>query len=359
MKQETMTTIGLAALLFAGSIRAQQPRQPEIDLQAAIRTQTVDGDLNAAIEQYEAIASNYGETNRAVAADALIRMADAYQKQGDAKAQETYERVVREFAAQAQYVAQARARLSALDVGAELGRTPTEATGPARRLVEDLLGGLRTLHVPTRDGRHITRFNDTVGSFELVELESGSVRQLTKPGLDLTPFAVAGNKLSPDGTLIAAMLVEVPYTENHGELRVFRVNEDGPGKTLSRWEEPEIAPRFFAWSPDQSQLWIYILSPEGASQIASVNVSDGSTEVLKTMSWHNTTQVPSLSPDGRFLVYHDADDRNAEPDIFILATDGSQEVRLENPAADRNPMFAPDGSGFVFLSNRNGGQDDL
>ena len=92
MKQKAMTRIGLAVLLLAGIIQAQQPRQPEIDLHAAIRTQTVDGNLEAAIEQYEAIVSKYGESSRAVAAEALVRMADAYQKLGVAKAQETFER---------------------------------------------------------------------------------------------------------------------------------------------------------------------------------------------------------------------------------------------------------------------------
>src|SRR6266542_733811 len=52
-------------LLSIGVGSAQQRRQADIDLQAAIRIETVDGDLNAAIKQYEAIASKY-KSDRAV-----------------------------------------------------------------------------------------------------------------------------------------------------------------------------------------------------------------------------------------------------------------------------------------------------
>src|SRR5262249_27065590 len=85
----------LAGTLLASGVIAQQRKQQEIDLQAAIRTETVNGDLKAAIKQYSEIVSKY-KTDRAVAAMALVRMADAYQKMGDAESRKIYELVVRE-----------------------------------------------------------------------------------------------------------------------------------------------------------------------------------------------------------------------------------------------------------------------
>ena len=50
-------------------------------LKAAMNTELVDGNLKLAIEQYKKVADS---GNRALAAQALLRMADCYQKLGDA-----------------------------------------------------------------------------------------------------------------------------------------------------------------------------------------------------------------------------------------------------------------------------------
>ena len=59
----------------------------------------VDGDLNGAIKQYGAIVSKY-KADRGVAATALVRMAECYQKLGDTEAEKIYERLLRDFSDQ-------------------------------------------------------------------------------------------------------------------------------------------------------------------------------------------------------------------------------------------------------------------
>ncbi|HSC29796.1 MAG TPA: protein kinase, partial [Vicinamibacterales bacterium] len=247
-------------------------------------------------------------------------------------------------------------RFGAVDVG---GAAPDEAaapagTGPAQRFVSDRD---QERAFPTRDGRHALRYNGSVGSFELVDLATQEVRQLTRPGFDPGEQVVSHQALSPDGRTVAAVLRHLPGQSASGaELRLIREGEDGSGRRLYRWENG-VVPRVVDWSADGSRIWLMVGDAGGASQIASVGIADGSIAVLKTMRWHRATQAPSLSPDGEFLVYHDADGEDANPDVLIIASDGSREVRLEHPAADRNPMFVPDGSGIVFLSDRGGNQD--
>jgi len=55
------TVIGLIAVatLLVGSMSAQQRKPQEVELQAAIRTETVDGDLTRAIAQYRVIVTRY------------------------------------------------------------------------------------------------------------------------------------------------------------------------------------------------------------------------------------------------------------------------------------------------------------
>ena len=72
--RKAATALVVTVVVLAGAVTAQQKRQQDIDLQAAIRTETVDGDLNGAIKQYGAIAAKY-KTDRAVTAAALVHMA--------------------------------------------------------------------------------------------------------------------------------------------------------------------------------------------------------------------------------------------------------------------------------------------
>jgi hypothetical protein len=108
------TRAAFAAVLAMASITvaAQQRSQAQIELQAAIRTETVEGNLNAAIKQYSAIVSKHG-SDRGVVASALVHMAECYQKLGDSESKRIYERLIREFADQTEAVATARARLGA------------------------------------------------------------------------------------------------------------------------------------------------------------------------------------------------------------------------------------------------------
>src|SRR6187200_911998 len=102
------TVLVVTGVLLA-AVAAQQKRQQDIDLQKAIRTETVDGDLNGAIKQYGAIASKY-KSDRAVAATALVHMAECYLKMGDAQARKIFEQVLRDYADQTEAVTMARVR---------------------------------------------------------------------------------------------------------------------------------------------------------------------------------------------------------------------------------------------------------
>ena len=94
----------ICAALSPGYLASQaQDNKAEVALQAAIKTETVDGSLKGAIEQYKKIAAQPG-AGRATVATALLRMGHCYEKLGEAQAKEAraaYERVVRDFGDQA------------------------------------------------------------------------------------------------------------------------------------------------------------------------------------------------------------------------------------------------------------------
>src|SRR5689334_12528573 len=104
--------LAIIASMTVGS--AQRGRPQDIDLQAAIRTETVEGDLAKAVRQYEAIVTKY-KSDRATAATALVHLAACHQKLGDAQARRIYEQLVREYGDQKDAVTTARARLAGLN----------------------------------------------------------------------------------------------------------------------------------------------------------------------------------------------------------------------------------------------------
>ena len=100
-----------AAILMAVPLAAQKPEAAETMMQAAGKKEVVDGDLNGAIKQYAAIVSRYAMSDRAITAKALLRMAECYQKMGDAEGRKIYEQVVREYSDQKAAASEARAHL--------------------------------------------------------------------------------------------------------------------------------------------------------------------------------------------------------------------------------------------------------
>jgi eukaryotic-like serine/threonine-protein kinase len=65
---------------------------------------------------------------------------------------------------------------------------------------------------------------------------------------------------------------------------------------------------------------------------------------------------PSLSPDGKLVVYSADPAFNGKVDIYLKRIEGGIPIRLTSDGeGNRMPDFSPDGSRIVFRSNRNGG----
>ena len=131
--RETVILAILACLAFG-----QAANQAEVQLQAAIQAEVIDGDLKTAIERYQRIVATF-PSERPVVAKALVRMGQCYDRLGDAQAREArraYERVVREFADQKEAAELARTLLAAQTAGRHDGRavSPRSRCGCSPRL---------------------------------------------------------------------------------------------------------------------------------------------------------------------------------------------------------------------------------
>ena len=340
------STLILATVLAAALAVHAAPGDDRADvlLQAAMKKETVDGDLNGAIKQYGAIVAKY-KSDRAVAAMALVHMAECYQKLGNAESRKIYERVFREYADQKEAIAIARARLGAGAL-AELSKEALTTRRLWTLSSNSWLGG------PSPDGRYLAaaQYSPATGDLSVRELETGVTRRLTSNagGEEYAGAAL----ISPDGKKIAFGW--------HTKLREYElrvIDFDGSNqKTI--YSNPETSAVYPAGFARDSKAVLAKIGRDQTGQIAWVSIAGGSAQVLKTFPWQSLGNV-SLSPDGRYIAYA-ARTNAASPNqtLFLLASDGSREVALTDGAASEEVVgWMPDGKWLLFKTNRTGARE--
>jgi Tol biopolymer transport system component len=326
----------LIPLAIAGALLSPLAAQDlDVQLQRTVQQETVTGDLKAAIQEYKKIAAN-ARGNRAVAAKALVHMAECYQKMGDAEARKIYEQVVKEYGDQKDAVAVAKVRLG-------------ESHQQARGIVEQQVWTTDKDFVdarPSPDGRELV-FVDWLsgGNLAIRSLAGGDERAVTrrKDG----SFAESP-VFTPDGKRILYGWYDAP--EDKWSLRLIDV--DGSNDRVFPFDGYP-----GSVSPD-SKMAAVRLTQNNAQQIAALDLQSGRVTVLKSVEWR-TPQIGNFSPDGRRFVYSvliKQDSRDRE--IYSMAIDGSSETKLvAAPGANENPFYTPDGAHVVFTSDRSGHWD--
>ena len=338
------TTAGLAVVITAllGLVLIAQESPRELFERARLLEDSSQ-DLSDAVRLYGQVVEQAGG-ERALGATAQLRLGLLYARLGrTVEAQRAYERVLRDYAEQAELVGIARARLAALDQP----RSPADpSTMVVRRVWEshsgDYFGG------PSPDGRYLTYIDFDTGNLAVHDVVTGQQRPLTQQ-----PRGSSGragySALSPDGQQVAYGWEE----KGRGELRLIGLDTRGPHVLYQNEEVTWVHPS--AWTPDGKHILALFRRKDETNQLVLVSVADGSVRVLKSLGW-NYPRHMGLSPDGRYIVYDSRLDENSpNRDIFLLATDGSREIPLiEHPANDTGPMWTPDGTKVVFASDRTG-----
>ena len=329
---------------LAGALLALLAGQDlEVALQRTIQQETVTGDLKAAIQEYGKIAANAG-SNRAVAAKALVHMAECYQKIGDAEARKVYERVVREYGDQKDAVALARTRLggSASSSGGILTRQVW--TGPN----VDVYGAA------SPDGRLLTFYDKQSGDLALHDLSTGEERRLTNKGNSPEPDQYGEQSVfSPDGKQVAYSWIN---KNGRYDLRVISSNSPAvrtPRVLCDNEEIGWIGP--YSWSQDGKWIAVQLQRTDRTAQIGLVAPGDGSLRILKSVDWRGSLKM-SFSPDSRYLAYDlPVGEGSEQRDVFVLAVDGSSEIRAVTNSAEALVVgWSPDGKNLLFASDRTG-----
>ena len=353
MKRITASLIaGTLALVGASAAQAQSGH----DLfQQALVQERVEGNLEGAIQLYGRVVAEY-PSDRALGAQALMQMGHSYELLRNPEASKVYQRVARDYGDQGEYADAARVRLTAIESGEALSE------GIVIRQVWARAGGGSSV---SPDGRYLAFVDWAAGlggdtnligyaDLAIFDAETGRSRVLTdSPPLDESDSWVVDAVWSPGGDRLAYSLQISDGTKYQYELHLIGADGTGDRTVVVNSEWGGFVPA--AWSPDGEFILVVFHEEDRLYRIATISVDDGSVNVIKTLGRHSPAK-PSLSPDGRYLVYDYLQSQgNTNHDIFVLAIDGSSESRLvTHPSDDDRPQWAPDGERILFRSDRSG-----
>ncbi|MEP7371828.1 MAG: hypothetical protein ABI675_00480 [Chitinophagaceae bacterium] len=213
------------------------------------------------------------------------------------------------------------------------------------------------------DGKKICFQSNRTGDWEIfvMNVDGTALQQLTHAiGFDGGPI------WSPDGSKI------VFPSERDGDPEIYIMNADGSGqKRLTVTSGDDSHPH---WFPDGSKIIFNSArtSPDLKAdwgkqwhEIFSMNI-DGS-DVKQITSFKTVSTYPSVSPDGKKIVFRRAIDgpafnwdlslneNNRNSEVFVMDMDGKNAINLsKSPGFDGWPCWSPDGKKIAFSSNRSG-----
>jgi Tol biopolymer transport system component len=323
-------------LLVAAAVSAQSPREM---FERARMLEESNNRLSDAIVLYTQVASQ--SADRQLAATAQLRIGLLHERLGRKDdAARTFAALARDYSDQPQLAERARARLASLSAVQAAGAPITSRIVWAGPNVD-------TQGAVSPDGRYISYVQRGSGQLAVYNIAARTSARLTDIRHSGEQLAME-SRFSPDSRRVAFVWMG---GDRVAELRLAAIGRRG---STVVYRNPEVVPDPFGWSPDGRHVFAVLEGRTGSIQIAEIPVAGGAIRVLKTFDWRFPDA--SVSPDGRWIAYAiRSSDGSAKGDLFLLAVDGSREVSLDrHPADDASPVWTPDGSGVVFVSDRAG-----
>lgn len=153
---------------------------------------------------------------------------------------------------------------------------------------------------------------------------------------------------TPDTGVALGNIVFMAREGDESNWSIYSMRSDGSDPTrLSKGESNDTSPSL---SPDGRRI-VFVSDRDRNREIYAMN-SDGGAPANLTLH-PSEDWTPCWSPDGQRVAYSSFRDGNWE--IYVMNADGSKPVRLtQHPAMDYSPAWSPDGRSIAFVSSRDG-----
>src|SRR5436190_2787980 len=272
----TVVAVALGATVLA------QDRAREQKLQQAIDLLETKGDAARAVPLLEQVANS---ANRPLAARGLLYLGQAQEREGHGRARATYERIIRDFAAQQDVVAMARVRLAGLG---------NDAAGRRSDLT---IRRLQTLQEPvdaiSNDGSKSLETDWATGNVVVRDLATGQAHPITlqPPGSgskyeefgEAAIFSRDGSQAAYTWCTTVTKATATTKSKCDGYLRVSRILDGAAEKARvvysgGTWTQP------YDWSPDGRLIAALVTQPGRSLNIAVITVADGTIHNLEALT---------------------------------------------------------------------------
>ena len=351
---KTLLKYLLISMICLGSLAPIAAQNANTLFQQGMMKEEAEGNLEGAIEIYSQLAED-ASVDREIRANSLMHVGICYEKLGKNKAQNTYQRLVTEYPDQTAIVAMAQKKLQLLEVNPK----------------NTLSSGLVTQHLKTirLQKKKYQVFNISPNgqnyaymdwpTFEIMvhNFKTGITDSITQGNTWSTKegWSNPNNpKWSPDSKKIAYQW----RAKDVQEVRLVNLNNKNTQVILSGSESK--TPHIETFTRDGKNILGSMEVEENNVKIQKllmISIADKNYKIINSFDSRFPENF-SFSPDGKYLMYTRSQEKSVNDDIYVMLwADKSESQITFSTANDSNPIWSPDGTEVLFLTDRMGNND--
>ena len=344
----------IAAVILVGFQGPLQAQSGEKLFREGMMKEEGAGKLDEAIDIYYKVVNDVS-AKRSLRAKALMHVGICYEKLGEKKAQNAYQKLIAEYADQTAIVAMVRKKLQLLEVNPK----------------NTLSSGLITQHLKTitlqkkkyklfnvsPNGQNYAYMDWPTFEIMVYNFKTGIADSITQENTWFTKegWSNPNNpKWSPDSKKIAYQW----RAKDVQEVRLVNLNNKNTQVILSDSEKK--TPHIETFTRDGKNILGTIEVEENnvkIQKLVMISIADKNYKIITSFDSRFPANF-SFSPDGKYLMYTRSQEKSVNNDIYVmLLADKSESQITFSTANDSNPMWSPDGTEVLFLTDRMGNND--
>lgn len=336
-------------------------QNPEQLFQEGLVKEEAEGALTEAIEIYNQIVENT-EASRPIRARALLQVASCYDKMGQQKARNAYEKLIRDYGDQKELVSIAKKRLK--NYSQPERKIPVQLTN--QLLLSELSPKKGSFRV-SPNGQYLAYMDWNQWEIMIRDLSTGKVSALTdgntwvaKEHKNNTWSNPQNPIWSPDSKFILYSW----FSHGRSEIRMKELEGTEPVTLFGldhegNYAPTELFPDLFDFTKNGRKL---LCGKHHSAEMKSQDLfwydaDKNEWQFIHNFGMHFGSQF-RISPDEKKLLYQRYSEESKSVDIFVydLTTNHIQNIS-EHRAKDFGPRWSPDGKKVLFLSDRSGTND--